>query len=66
MASEKVELIQRLTELTDLGEKIRKLPCKHIFHDTCIMPWLDKNITCPNCRFNLMEYFTENPEDEQY
>jgi len=46
------------------GEKIRKLPCKHIFHDKCIMPWLDKNSTCPNCRFNLFEFFTENPDGD--
>lgn len=46
------------------GEKIRKLPCKHIFHDKCIMPWLEKNSTCPNCRFNLLEFFTENPDGD--
>jgi len=46
------------------GEKIRKLPCKHIFHDKCIMPWLDKNSTCPNCRFNLLEFFMENPDGD--
>lgn len=44
------------------GERIRKLPCKHIFHDDCILPWLDVNSTCPNCRFNLLEFFTENPD----
>jgi hypothetical protein len=48
------------------GEKIRKLPCKHIFHDKCIMPWLEKNSTCPNCRFNLLEFFTENPDGEYH
>jgi hypothetical protein len=48
------------------GEKIRKLPCKHIFHDKCIMPWLDKNSTCPNCRFNLLEFFTENPDGDYH
>lgn len=46
------------------GCKIRKLPCKHIFHDKCIMPWLEKNSTCPNCRFDLFVFFTENPEGE--
>jgi hypothetical protein len=46
------------------GEKIRKLPCKHIFHEKCIMPWLESHSTCPNCRFNLFEYFTENPDGE--
>lgn len=49
-----------------LGEKIRKLPCKHIFHDTCILPWLDSNITCPNCRFNLLEFFSENSDGEYH
>jgi len=44
------------------GERIRKLPCKHIFHEKCIMPWLEMNSNCPNCRFNLFEFFTENPE----
>ena len=48
------------------GEKIRKLPCKHIFHETCIMPWLATNSTCPNCRLNLFEYFTENPDEENH
>jgi len=48
------------------GEKIRKLPCKHIFHDKCIMPWLDQNSTCPNCRFNLLEFFTENPDGDYH
>jgi len=47
-----------------LGEKIRKLPCKHIFHDKCILPWLDMNSTCPNCRFNLLEFFDENPDGD--
>jgi len=46
------------------GEKIRKLPCKHIFHDECIKPWLEKNITCPNCRLNLIEYFNEHPDSD--
>jgi hypothetical protein len=27
------------------------LPCKHPFHEGCIMPWLKSSGTCPVCRY---------------
>ncbi|EIW64009.1 uncharacterized protein TRAVEDRAFT_55066 [Trametes versicolor FP-101664 SS1] len=30
------------------------LPCKHPFHETCIMPWLKNSGTCPVCRYQLV------------
>ncbi|XP_020495928.1 E3 ubiquitin-protein ligase RNF115 isoform X2 [Labrus bergylta] len=36
-----------------LGESVRKLPCLHIFHSECIVPWLEQHDTCPVCRKSL-------------
>lgn len=36
-----------------LDETVRKLPCSHIYHENCIVPWLDLHGTCPICRKSL-------------
>ncbi|XP_050229368.1 E3 ubiquitin-protein ligase SGR9, amyloplastic [Mercurialis annua] len=35
------------------GRDVCKLPCNHLFHWICILPWLNKRNTCPCCRFQL-------------
>ncbi|KDP29046.1 hypothetical protein JCGZ_16435 [Jatropha curcas] len=35
------------------GRDVCELPCKHLFHWMCILPWLTKRNTCPYCRFEL-------------
>lgn len=35
------------------GRDVCKLPCDHLFHWMCILPWLKKKDTCPCCRYRL-------------
>lgn len=36
-----------------IGRDVCELPCQHLFHWKCILPWLGKRNTCPCCRFRL-------------
>lgn len=45
-----------------LDETVRKLPCSHLFHENCIVPWLNLHSTCPICRKSLAND-DENPND---
>jgi hypothetical protein len=31
-------------------ERIAELPCNHIYHEPCIVPWMQSNNNCPICR----------------
>jgi hypothetical protein len=47
------EVCMVCSESHDIGNVVTILPCGHMFHSTCICDWLNRNCTCPTCRYEL-------------
>jgi E3 ubiquitin-protein ligase RNF115/126 len=37
----------------EIANNLIIMPCKHCFHDDCILPWLKERNSCPTCRREL-------------
>ena len=37
------------------GDKLIRMNCSHVYHQSCLLPWLQKHNTCPYCRCKLDE-----------
>lgn len=37
-----------------LNQVLIHLPCGHKFHSSCLIPWLESNQHCPNCRARIL------------
>ncbi|KAF5348491.1 hypothetical protein D9756_009603 [Leucocoprinus leucothites] len=57
-ASSSTSQLDHLVEDSDLENRYQRivtLPCAHVFHAQCLIPWFSKpkQTTCPICRFNI-------------
>ncbi|KAJ4897788.1 E3 ubiquitin-protein ligase RING1-like [Raphanus sativus] len=60
MRSEMNQCAVCMDEFEDGGD-VKQMPCKHVFHQDCLMPWLELHNSCPVCRYELP---TDDPEYE--
>eukprot|EP00933_Yihiella_yeosuensis_P076960 TRINITY_DN86991_c0_g1_i1.p1 TRINITY_DN86991_c0_g1~~TRINITY_DN86991_c0_g1_i1.p1 ORF type:complete len:279 (-),score=71.67 TRINITY_DN86991_c0_g1_i1:102-863(-) len=48
-----------------VGSKAKSMPCNHLFHDECLESWVQKNNSCPTCRYDELPSEKRHFDDVQ-
>ena len=49
----------------DSVQQIKKLPCDHIFHKSCLRSWFQRQQTCPTCRTSILRFPAQPVANQQ-
>lgn len=49
----------------DSMQAARRLPCGHLFHNSCLRSWLEQDTSCPTCRMSLNMADGSRPREQQ-
>jgi hypothetical protein len=61
-----LELCSICLDEYEAGDRLRCLPCNHVFHSKCIGRWLsERSATCPLCKTDLWEEEEEVDQEEE-
>ncbi|QRV77579.1 Zf-rbx1 domain protein [Ceratobasidium sp. AG-Ba] len=63
---EEMERLEKEERERKLETAVLAFPCGHVFHRTCLLPWLSRHTTCPTCRFDIdpkSDTLTVPPDD---
>ncbi|GMI64485.1 BCA2 zinc finger ATL 16 [Hibiscus trionum] len=53
-------------DILPVGIEVNQLPCLHVYHPSCILPWLSARNSCPLCRYELPTDDKDYEEGKQY
>lgn len=53
-------------DVLPIGIEVNQLPCLHVYHPSCILPWLSARNSCPLCRYELPTDDKDYEEGKQH